>query len=376
MQPIMQKVSKIDPERILDYYKGVNQIPMSDLQNLSNTTGGNSLIQYGDEPFQGESFYHADPLDYQGLKDWKNQANIDANFSLDKYLSDKPSYGKDTFEGVGDFNFAAGSDGWEVRNDLSNLATFGIEPSGPQWVPGKEDFFTLNEISKLTKKQTNHLNNWNTFNKLYPENPSEAIFRGLSGDTSREELFSNLFPNSGIQNFKQKFYRPEHIDLMKQSTPDASGNTLYDNLINNTNFGDQGMLNPQSLKTINSGFETLPKTYQELLKNQKGNNWLLTGPAKDVAMEMRGLINKTWRQLENSTPEQLEYYRGQIVKKMGKQDLDRWKSDVSKPLTVQDAWKQISKIPGFKNKNGGIVTKLSQKEIRDYVKKGYVIEEE
>jgi hypothetical protein len=132
-------VNQLNP--IVDYFKGVSEVPMVDLKNLSNTTGGNSLIQYGNEPFQGESFYHADPLDYQGIKDWKDQANIDANISLDKYLSDKPSYGKDTFEGVGDFNFAAGSDGWEVRNDLSNLATFGIEPSGPQWVPGKEDFF-------------------------------------------------------------------------------------------------------------------------------------------------------------------------------------------------------------------------------------------
>lgn len=354
----------------------INEVPMADLENLSKTTGGNSLIQYGDEPFQGEAFYHADPADYQEMKDWKNQANIDANISLDKYLSDKPSYGSDIFKGVGDFNFAAGSDGWEVRNDLSNLASFGIEPFGRQWVPGKEDFYTLNEIRNLTKKQVNHLNNWNTFNKLYPENPSEAIFRGLSGDTSREELFSSLFPNSGIQNFKQKFYRPEHIDLMKQSTPDASGNTLYDNLINNTNFGDQGMLNPRSLKTINTGFETLPKTYQQLLENQKGNNWLLTAPTKDVVMEMRGLINRTWRQIEHSTPEQLEYYRGQIVKKMDKQYSDRWKSDISNPFKVQDAWKEMSKIPGFKNKFGGVSMKLSKDEINKYVNGGYIVTEE
>jgi hypothetical protein len=376
MQPIMQKVSKIDPNRILNYYKGVNEVPMADLENLSKTTGGNSLIQYGNEPFQGESFYHADPLDYPGIKDWKNEANIDANNSLDKYLSNKPQYGSDTFKGVGDFNFAAGSDGWEVRNDLSNLASFGIEPSGPQWVPGKEDFYTLNEISNLSKKQVNHLNNWNTFNEMYPENPSEAIFRGLTGDTSREELFSNLFPNSSIQNFKQKFYRPEHIDLMKQSTPDALGNTLYDNLTNNTNFGDQGMLNPRSLKTINTGFETLPKTYQQLLKNSKGNDFLQTGPAKIVVSEMRGSLGLSLNEILNASPEQLEKWRRQIVIKMGKQDLERWESDISKPLTVQDAWKEISKQAGYKNKNGGVVTKLSQKEIEEYVKGGYIIEEE
>ena len=211
---------------------------------------------------------------------------------------------------------------------------------------------------------------------MYPENPSESIFARLIGDTSRDELFSNLFPNSGIQNFKQKFYRPEHIDLMKQTKPDASGNTLYDLLINNTNFGEQGMLNPQSLKTINTGFETLPKTYQQLLESQKGNDFLQTGPAKLVVGEMRGGLGLSLEEVLNASPEQLEKWRRQIVIKMGKQDLERWKSDISKPFTVQDAWKEISKIPGYKNKNGGIVTKLSKKEIDEYVKKGYVIEEE
>jgi hypothetical protein len=365
------KVNQLLPA--LDYFKGVSEVPMVDLKNLSNTTGGNSLIQYGDEPFQGESFYHADPLDYPGIKDWKNEANIDANNSLDKYLSNKPPYGKDTFEGVGDFNFAAGSDGWEVRNDLSNLASFGIEPSGPQWVPGKEDFFTNSELKKLITQQNQWQTAWQNFNKMYPDDPNNAAldaflkFKGYNnvrGDTSRDELFSNLFPNVGLPNFRSKILQPEQEAWLQKNY--AWGN----------NLSNKGKLKVESLKTINTGFETLPKTYQQLLKNQKGNDFLQTGPAKIVVSEMRGKLGLSLEEVLNASPEQLEKWRRQIVIKMGKQDLEKWESDISKPLTVQDAWKQISKQSGYKNKNGGVVTKLSQKEIEEYVKGGYIIEEE
>ena len=85
-------------------------------------------------------------------------------------------------------------------------------------------------------------------------------------------MFSNLFPNSGIQNFKQKFYSPELIDLIKNTDRDEKGRNLYDMLSVTTNLDNNQMLNRNRLETINATGDKLPRTYQDLLKAQKKDN--------------------------------------------------------------------------------------------------------
>ena len=189
-----------------------------------------------------------------------------------------------------------------------------------------------------------------------------AMFSALSGDNSREELFSNLFPNASMPNFRSKFTTPSQEALLQQHLP-------WQYSVKN-----QGMLNPNSLKNINGLGDTLPRTYKDLLKAQK-DNFLTTSPAKDVVMEMRGGLGLKMEDIQNATPEQLEKWRQQIVKKMNTQASDRWNRETANPFTGGNAFKQISDVPGWKNKKGGIVTSLSRKEIDQYIKDGYIVED-
>ena len=318
--------------------------------------GGTSLIKFGNEPYPGDEWYNIDPADYQGL-DWKKEGLKDANDSINKYLSGLPQYGKDTFKGVGDFDFKDFSDGWEARQAMMNIGT------GPQWAPGKNDFYTENELTNLVNQQSEWQAARNAFDDMNPEDPGMAIFSAFSGNNSREELFSNLFPNVSMPNFRSKFTTPSQEALLQQHLP-------WQYSVRN-----QGMLNPNSLKNINGLEDRLPRTYQDLLKAQE-DNYFVRAPAKDVVMEMRGGLGLKIEDIKNATPEQLEKWRKQIVQKMNRQVRDRWTRDLSKPFTGGNAFKQISDVPGWKNKKGGVVTRLSKKEIDQYVKDGYIIEDE
>jgi hypothetical protein len=112
------------------------------------------------------------------------------------------------------------------------------------------------------------------------------------------------------------------------------------------------MLNRSSLKNINGIGDTLPRTYQDLLKSQK-DNWFAIAPARDVVMEMRGGLGLKMEDVQNATPEQLEKWRQEIVKKMNLQVRDRWTRDTATPFTGGNAYKQISDTPGYKNQYGG-----------------------
>jgi len=352
MQPIMQKMSKIDPDRIVDYYKGVNQIPMADLQNLSNTTGGNSLIQYGDEPFQGESLYHAEPKDYTNafsIENWKKQATIDAYNSIDATLANHPPYGKDIFKGIGDFNFAAGTDGWEVRNDLSNLASFGIEPFGRQWVPGKNDFFTNSELKKLITQQIQWQRSRNIFNIMYPEGTRNFNLMKPS-DTGRDELFSHLFPDAALPNFRSKILQPEQESFLR---------TLN---FKNPSMGQKGKLSSINLSTAGRADASLPKTFTDLQESLNKNNLFTSTPAKELVTYNRDELGLSLEDITKLKPEEFEILKQKLINLNIKRSRDWWKNDNSTPFTVQDAWKEISKIPGFKNQYGGSSKGLSVKE--------------
>jgi hypothetical protein len=361
ISPIMRSMSK--PKNT--FIK--TDVPKVDLTKYLNSSGGKSAIRYGNEPHPGEEWYNIDSADY--ATNWKEEGLTDASDSLKKYLLNSPEHGPDLFKGVGEFKFKDLSDGWAARNAMMNMA------SDPQKMLGESDFFTLDEFSDLANKQNNYLNNRAAFDEMYPEDPATAMFRAFSGKHERDELFSNLFPDSGIQNFKQKFYDPQLIDLMKNTDRDEKGRNLYDILSVTTNLDNNQMLNRSSLKTINATGDRLPNTYKDLLQSQK-DNWFAIAPAKDVVMEMRGGLGLKIEDIQNATPEQLEKWRKQIVQKMNRQVHDRWNRDISTPFTGGNAYKQISDTPGYKNKKGGVVTSLSKKEIDQYVRGGYIIEDE
>jgi hypothetical protein len=287
-----------------------------------------------------DDYTGGDPINLPGISNFIGRG-IASPTDLTKYL--------------GDFDFKDFSDGWEVRNQMMNAF------DGPQWASGKNDFYTVDELSNLINKQQSYLNDRAAFNEMYPEDPGMMIFNKLRGDTSRDELFSNLFPNSGIQNFKQKFYSPELINLMKNTSRNEQGQNLYDTLISGTNFNNNELLNKSFLKSLTKGEDTLPRTYKDLLKSQK-DNYFAKAPARDVVMEMRGTLGLKLEDVLNATPEQFEKWRQQILKKKNIQLLDRWNRDIEKPFKGSDAWREISKQPGYKNQYGGSSKGLSVKQ--------------
>jgi hypothetical protein len=259
---------------------------------------------------------------------------------------------------LGDFTFKDFSPGAKVRQELLNAF------DNPQWAPGKNDFYTNKEFQDLINKQIEHNEAWKTFEEMNPEDPATAVWSALTGDNSRDELFSNLFPNSYAPNFRSKFLSPEQEGL------------LNDAGLSNPTFTNRGMLNQYSLKGLTKGQDTLPKSYNDLLQASKKETGLSRLADKDIVMEMRGLLKLKLEDIKNASPEQLNKWVKEIDKKMYQQRLDRWNKDIEKPFKGSDAWQQISKQAGYKNKLGGVSMQLSQKEIDKYVQGGYIVEEE
>jgi hypothetical protein len=251
---------------------------------------------------------------------------------------------------LGDFDFKSFSDGWEARNAMMNAF------DEAQWVPSKDDFFTNKEIENLFNQHLKFRDAARSFDEMYPEDPGMAMFNALTGNTRRDELFSNLYPNVGLPNFRSKILSTEqekNINLWLNK---------YSNDVSSPSFINKSKLNSQALKTINAGFETLPGTYKDLLKKSKGANWFSTGPARDVVMEMRGGLGLKLEDLKNATPEQFEKWRQEVVNKAYKQSLERWKKDTETPFKGSDAWREISNQPGYKNKYGGSASRLPRKK--------------
>jgi hypothetical protein len=256
-----------------------------------------------------------------------------------------------------DYVYQPYSEGWTAVSDMKNAL------EGEQWNPSKEDFFTDDEVVDLVNKEIDYRNTLNTFDEMYPESPGMEIMRALSGDTSRDELFSNLFPDAYLPNFRSKILSPEQSAKLNEIG------------LSNITFTNRGMLNKSSLRSLTKGEDVLPSTYKDLLKS-KENDWLQKAPAKDVVMEMRVPGVKT-EDILKATPKQLETWRQEIVKRMYNQALERWKNESAGPLKGLDAYNQIINRTGSRNKNGGFVSaKLTKKEIDQYIKGGYIIEDE
>jgi len=261
---------------------------------------------------------------------------------------------------LGDFHFKDFSDGWQVRNDMMNAF------DKPQWAASNKDFFSRLEFNDLLMKQLEYDMARMKFDEIHPEDPANMLLDALRGEPNRrDEDFANLFPGIGLPNWRSKFTTPEQESFLRERVMDY-----------NPTVRQMGKLNPASLKTLNVGLDTLPKTYKDLVNQSKADTWLKTAPAKDVVSEMRGGLGVKLTDIQNATPEQLEAWRQQIIKKMYNQVLQRWNNDISTPFKGSDAWREISNQAGYKNKNGGVSMKLSKAEIDKYVKGGYIVEEE
>jgi hypothetical protein len=337
ISPIMRSMSK--PKNT--FIK--TDVPKVDLTKYLNSSGGKSAIRYGNEPHPGEEWYNIDSADYD--TNWKEEGLTDASDSLKKYLLNSPEHGPDLFKGVGEFKFKDLSDGWAARNAMMNMA------SDPQKMLGDNDFFSPSEFKNFLTQQKKWETAQSQFDEMNPEDPATAMFRAFSGNHERNELFSNLFPNASLPNFRSKFTTPEQESFLRESD------------LENFTIPKRNALSKVSLNALsknNNSTDKIPSTYQDLIKASK-DNFLNTSPVKDVVMEMRGVLDLKMEDIKNATPEQLEKWRQKIITKMNKQKFDRWKYDISVPFTGGNAYKQISDTPGYKNKKGGVVTSLSKK---------------
>jgi len=345
--PIMRSMSK--PKNT--FIK--TDVPKVDLTKYRNSPGGNSAIKFGDEPHPGEEWYNIDPADYD--TNWKEEGLIDAGNSLKNYLLNIPEHGPDLFKGVGEFKFKDFSDGWAARNAMMNMA------SDPQKMLGESDYFSPSAFKNFLTQQKKWETAQSQFDEMNPEDPATAMFRAFSGNNERNELFSNLFPNVFLPNFRSKFTTPEQESFLRESD------------LENFTIPKRNALSKVSLNALsknNNSTDKIPSTYQDLINASK-DGFLNKSPVKDVVMEMRGVLGLQMEDIKNATPEQLEKWRQKIITEMNKQKFDRWEYDISVPFTGGNAYKQISDTPGYKNKKGGVVTSLSKKEIDQYVKDGY-----
>jgi hypothetical protein len=271
-----------------------------------------------------------------------------------------------------DYVYQPYSEGWTAVSDMKNAF------EGKQWNPSKEDYYTLDEIYNLINKQTNYLNDLAKFNETNPDELGEYgnLLRWMQNDFSRDELFSLLFPNSSRPNFKEKFYRPEHINLLKQTTPNPeTGMNLYDNLIKNTNFGDKGLVDKYTLRRsiTEPNTEILPGSedlmlYRQRYEPYRGLDASNLSERKDVIEFLKdhdGILGFKFKDLNNEYSNNLNYWKEQIFEKFDNQQYKKFQKNFkeqSKPGTSPklkglDAYNQIINRTGSRNKYGGELPK-------------------
>jgi len=207
-----------------------------------------SPIRFGNEYLpKGEEWYYVNPEDYYPLINWKELGLKDANESLNKSFEKLPAYGSDTFKDVGDFDFKPWSDGWEVRNQMMNAF------DGPQWAASGKDFFSRLEFNDMLMKQLEYDMArmkfddilWNT-GKL--DDYVQSVKNTEQGLPPFDpELFSHLFPDVGMPNWRSKFTKPEQEEYLKNYVGGY-----------NSSVANKGLLSESALKNINFGTEKLP----------------------------------------------------------------------------------------------------------------------
>jgi hypothetical protein len=123
----------------------------------------------------------------------------------------------------------------------------------------KKIFFTNSELKNLINQQNKWQRSRDTFNVMYPEDIRSFNLMKPS-DTGRDQLFSHLFPNAALPNFRTKFTSPEQESFLR---------TLN---FKNPSMGQKGKLSSINLSTAGRADATLPKTFTDLKESLSENN--------------------------------------------------------------------------------------------------------
>jgi hypothetical protein len=298
---------------------------------------GFSPIRFGDDyTFKGKEWYNVDPADYPGL-DWKKEGLKDASDSLNSFLSKLPPYGPDTFKGMGDFRFKDFSEGSNFRRDMLAAA------AGPQRQLSTEDFFTDDELIRMAHQQADYWNARDQFDIDNPEDPIGSIFSGLTGrGTDRDELFSLLYPNASMPNWREKFMYPHHEKITQEAIGDIA-----------PGLDRKGELSEGALDRATGRYpsfeDTFPIEAERLKKYEDSTDYLYTADPKMLLMEMSGGLRLKMDDINNASPEQLEKWRQQLIEKDKARDLERYKALLGNPFTAGDAYSKMTL-----NKYGGV----------------------
>jgi hypothetical protein len=81
-------------------------------------------------------------------------------------------------------------------------------------------------------------------------------------------------------------------------------------------------------------------------------DFIYTADPKMLLMEMRGSLGLKIDDINNASPEQLEKWRQQLIKKDKARDLERYKALLGNPFTAGDAYSKmtLNKYGGSHNK--------------------------
>jgi hypothetical protein len=273
-QSIMNRISNIKPDSYTPIkYEGESYAPVNQEWVSVSPDDYNIINPETEAPM-------IDP-------NWMELGKDDANVSLNDYISKLPSYGSETFKGVGDFTFKDFSDGWEARNAMMRMA------DNPQDLIGKSDFFTETDLIKMVEEQNEWQKARNKYEEMYPFDIGDLFATSSENELEYDRLFSNLYPNVGLPNFRSKFILPHQEALLQENMP-------WQYFLQ-----QKGMLDPVQLKNINKNENVLNTWREDINTPYKGSDaW------KEISSQ-RGYKNK----------------KGGVVTTLSKKEINKYVKD-------------------------------------------------
>ena len=211
--------------------------------------------------------------------------------------------------------------------------------AGPQYELSTEDFFTDDQLLMMILQQADYWNKRDQFNIDNPGNPANDLWESLAtGNTSRDELFSLLYPNASTPNWRGKFMQPYQEKIAREILGDMV-----------PGLNNKGRISKPALKTAIGSFpKEVPSEARNLKEIQNEEGYLYTADPKMVVGEMRGSLGLNLDDIKNASPEQFEKWRQQIIENIKARDLERYKALLGNPFTAKDAYSKMKL-----NKYGG-----------------------
>jgi hypothetical protein len=201
----------------------------------------------------------------------------------------------------------------------------------------KNNFYTKDEVNKLSKQYIDYHTALNEYEKLNPQDPGSMIMGALKGQNTYMDKFHNLYPNLKDPNWGEKFW--SHLDdvrALNKELPYAQG-------VKNS-------LSPNSLKFINSNENKLLPSAKPL--TDQSNDWFHKASKKDYLIEMRGSLNIKPSDIKKMSKSEIEFNAQKIYDKIKQQEKERYLKDVSNIYEGKEAIKNVSS-----NKKGGLIYK-------------------